>query len=160
MPVFDEFHEQHPALHVQWLYPEVVQDQDVQLFQAEHFLDCRAVDFGHLELGEQPGGVGVEDFVSFAAGLVAQGTGKVAFARACASCQQDVFSFFDVSAVGKAQELVFVQLPSGTEVELLDGGLVTEPCAAQVALHAAVLAVVPLVFHQQADEFIGGQVRH
>lgn len=75
MTVFDDFHQRYSALNVQWLYAKVILDQNVELFESEHFLDGRAVCLGHLKLGKQSGGVGVKDFVPFATGMVAQGTG-------------------------------------------------------------------------------------
>ena len=64
---------------------------------------------------------------------------------------------FDPPAIGKTQQLILVQIPLQSEIDLLEADLVAEVGGFDQPLQFAIVAVIPLYVHQMRDHLIRGE---
>ena len=96
--------------------------------------------------------------VSPGAGMVTEGRSDVTLADARTAGDQDALGLVDEAAVGKAHQLVLVDVAVAMIVNILQVGLIAEAGVPDLLVDAAVLPVVPLGFYQVSDKLVGGQV--
>ena len=116
--------EQVAALLVLWRsQTPVIEEEDVHPRELAEEPAVGAVGTRQAEVIEQAGGSAVVGAVAAAAGLVSQGTGDEALARAGRAGDEDLLVLGDPAAGGELADHGLVELPAGRIVDGLDTGL-------------------------------------
>ena len=119
----------------------IVEDEELGAAEAAHDAGIAAVAAGQREIGEQLGDALIEDRAVVAAGLVAEGTGKPAFADAGRPAQDQIVVRVDPLAGGELVEQRAIEAARGSVIDVLDDGMVAQSGIAQPSGEALVAAM-------------------
>ena len=95
----------------------------------------------------------IEDGKVLPAGLVSERAGEPAFADAARACHQQIAPLADEVAGGELAEQGAIEAAGGAVIDVLDAGVVAQPCGPGARFEALLLAQRQLVLEQEAEPF-------
>jgi len=151
--ILDDLQEIAALLVAELLRPPVVEDEQVGSGGCLEDLGIASVAVRESTGGEQPGQAMIGDGEVLAACLVSGCAGKLALADAGWPDQQETVMLPDPVASGELQEQIAVKAAGGAEVDVLDLGVMAEPCRAGCRLEALLAARRRLALQKKSEPF-------
>ena len=138
----------------------IVEDEELSAVEAAHDACVASVAARQGEIGEEFGDALIQNGAVVAAGFVAEGTGKPAFADAGRPAQDQIVVRVDPLAGGEFVKQRPIQAAMNSIVDVLDDGIVAQSGVAQPSREALVAAMGDLTIDQQAEPIGMGKGRH
>ena len=138
---FEDLVEIAASTGVERFQAPIVEDQELSAVEAAHDAGIAAVAAGQGEIGEQLGDALIQNRAVVAAGLVAECTGKPAFADAGRPAQDQIVVRVDPLAGGEFVEQRPIEAAMNSIIDVFDDGIVAQSGIAQPSREALVAAM-------------------
>src|SRR5437868_12150607 len=134
--LFEDFVEIAAGAAVERFETPIVEDEELSAVEASHDAGMAPVAAGQREIGEEFGGALIQNRAIVAAGFVAEGTGKPAFADAGWPAQDQIVVRIDPFAGGEFVEQRAIETAGNSVIDVLDDGMVAQSGIAQPSREA------------------------
>src|SRR5271157_1720033 len=131
----------------------VVQDEQFDARQGAQEPGVARIPMGDGQIGEEPGGAGVENGHVFSARLLAEGAGEPALAQAARPGHEQIATLGDPVTSGELEEERAVEPAGALIVDVLDAGRMTQLSDPGARFELLLSAQRQLVFEQQTEPF-------
>src|SRR5262249_41061601 len=130
-----------------------IENEEIDARKSAQELRVSSVAASESESHEQSRHAVIEDGEVLAAGLVTERAGEPAFADAARAGDQQIAPFTDEVAGGELEEQGAIEAACGVIIDVLDAGVVAQPCGPGARLEALLPAQRRLMFEQKAEPF-------
>jgi hypothetical protein len=151
--LFDDFQHVVALLRPKRLEAPIVEDQQLDATERAHQTRVAAVAAGEREIAKHPRDALIEHRSVVAAGFVAEGTGKPAFADTRGSFDDQVLRLVDPAAGDQCLEQRSVEAAGGAIIDVFDRRLVAQPGIAQPSPQLPIVALGGFAIEQEAEPF-------
>ena len=147
---FEDFIEIAAGAGVERIETPIVEDEELGAGEGAHDAGVAPVAARQREIGEQLGDALIQNRAVVAAGLVAERTGKPAFADARRPAQDQIVGRIDPLAAGEFVEQRPIETAMNSVIDVLDDGIVAQSGIAQPSRETLVPAMGDLALDEQA----------
>jgi hypothetical protein len=151
--ILDDLQEVAALLGIELLRSPVVEDEKIDAGKGAQELGVAAIAAGEREGCEQPRHAMIEDGEVLPAGLVTECASEPAFADATWTRDQKIAPLADEVAAGELEEQGAIEAAGSAVIDVLDAGVMAQPCGLGAGLEALLSAQRHLVLEQQAEPF-------
>src|SRR5271166_2588008 len=131
----------------------IIQDEQFDAREGPQEPGVARIPMGDGQIGEEPGGAGVENGHVFSARLLAEGAGEPALAQAARPGHEQIATLGDPVTSGELEEERAVEPAGALIVDVLDAGRMTQLSDPGARFELLLSAQRQLVFEQQTEPF-------